>query len=121
MPGHSFNYADWIRDSLVLAIHSQGFGELKNEKSKEALNKNLYSQFLLPKNAKVAGPHDKFLDCINDGPSEECTKIAVRDEIVPSFEEYAKSIDALISLGEKPSCDFVPAEAVDISGTGGNK
>ena len=48
----------------------------------------------------------EFFQCLSDSPSPKCTEIAVREKLIPPFEEVIKKIDAAQMRREKPRCYF---------------
>jgi hypothetical protein len=103
MPGRSGDYLTKIRDGLILAAHSSGV-EYENKRYNERHYGITYSFFSEMPVKNIGG--DTFLKCIALSQSKDCAQIAVDKKLVPSFENYAAEIDALLTQGMKPSCSF---------------
>lgn len=112
MPGHSDDFITHLRDGLILMVHSSGV-KYEKEYAGDQILENLFYSKVLSKEA-----HNRFWDCVLNVKSERCTAIAVEDNIVPPFNDYVAEIDEALKNGHKASCNFLPGEAVDISGTG---
>ncbi len=115
MPGDSGDNISRLRDALILTIHSKGFIFKTEDTAKDGDIYNfMYSRFI----DKYLGRN--YFKCMNEKNSQECAKVAVKDKLVPAFEDYAKKIDMLVAQGARPTCDFYPDDgAVDTSETGG--
>lgn len=63
-----------------------------------------YATYLIENRRLPNEKKQPYLDCLKETPSHACADIAVKDGLVPSFEEYAAKIDALMAKGIKASC-----------------
>lgn len=105
-PGSSGDVITQIRHIVILAVHSHNFlVMLPNQKIaidqvkevRDTYIKVAYDLYeMVGFNKNTHGK--KFLECVKK-KSDNCTKIAVDGKLVPSFEEYAKQIDALQNIG----------------------
>lgn len=106
-PGFSHDRLAYMRDLGVFTVFSTG---IKNE-DKSSITDSYYEMFdrvYDQLNFKKIGGED-FLKCVKKKRSAECTKIAVDNKLVPSFEDYAKEVDLAVKNGRKPECVF-PSE-----------
>jgi hypothetical protein len=105
-PGLSQDTFSYMRDLAVFTVYSTG---VKDETS-QSVTDNYYKVFdriYKQLNFKEIGGGE-FIKCVKDTRSNECTKIAVKNNLVPSFEDYAKEVDLLVKGGGKPKCSFHP-------------
>lgn len=95
-PGNSGDYATTMRDALVMAVHSFDFEEESRERAD-------YARTALSMFSGKSGRWERFARCARSG-KRGCGDIAVKDKLVPSFEDYALQIDALMDKGMTGSC-----------------
>ena len=102
LPGRDGDDLTQQRDVLILGIHSLGvnFEEESLNRSFSNQTKIVFEGFLNDRLKK-----EPFYKCFIENSDQSCTKIA-EQTLIPSFESYAKEIDALISSGMKPNCSF---------------
>lgn len=96
-PGSHCDLVSTFYDSVVFAIHSSGY---KKDKAFNNFADSLYEMFGFSRS--VGG--QKFLDCLKQKSPRDCAAVAVSENVVPSFEEYAYRIDSLIAKGAKSTC-----------------
>ncbi len=102
LPGRSGDYISQMRDAIILSVHTTGV-KLSNDKETAYYNgfsRELYSEVKLE---YVGGP---FLNCVSQPQSNNCVNIAVKRQLVPSFESYASEVDLLLSQHKSPTCFF---------------
>lgn len=105
-PSASQNYVTKMRNATIMAAHAYDYdGESpffgKNEKAAIADYKETAAWLF-----KHAGfPEKKFMACVTEGKTK-CTHLAVEEKLVPSFEDFAKEIDALMAQGIKSTCEY---------------
>ncbi|MCC7305011.1 MAG: hypothetical protein IT558_01995 [Alphaproteobacteria bacterium] len=99
-PGSSGDYISKLRDITIMSVHSHGYKEKWFEDYKNLIS-DLYVQVGFD---EISAGKD-FLKCVKDTPSANCIDIAVKEKLVPSFEEYASQIDALMKEGMKSTCN----------------
>lgn len=113
-PGHSDDFITRMRDSLIMSVHSSGVRFEEKSPDEGLMEGAIYSIML----RKDLHDHKSFLDCVATENSQHCAEIAIQNDIVPSFEEYAAEIETFVGAGAKPSCNFLAEDAVDISPQG---
>lgn len=99
-PGNTGDFVSRMRDAEIMAIHSYDYKP--NEKVHEAYEDVVYQ---LGVNAGFADSIEgrEFLACVKS-KSKSCADIAVKGKLVPSFEDYARQVDALINQGFESTC-----------------
>ena len=102
-PGNSGDRVSIYRDAVTMFTHSLGY---KTE-DQSHLDLNTHYQTGLSLYKKMGLGNDprssEFLQCLKEN-KKACAKIAVRNQIVPSFKNYARPIDIFLEKGMKPSC-----------------
>ncbi len=98
-PGSGNNYISRMYHLTVLAVHTFSYNGKKKWGSYHEIANELYKQVGFN---QVTTGHN-FLQCLKT-QSKDCSKIAVSDGLVPSFESYATSIDVLLSKGMRSTC-----------------
>ncbi len=114
MPGHQGDLSSRMRDISIVGVHStrSRFWRMSDVKFQ-----NMYYEVIASTWSEL--PDGKrFRNCLAMMPKQNCADQIVKENFVPSFNVYAKEIDALIAAGFNPHCSFRPEEAKDISGTG---
>lgn len=102
-PGNVGDYATTMRDALVMAVHSLEFEDGSSEsKHYRDVKVNLFRSFGGEESPRAAS----FMACLNKD-SSGCVEFAVKEKLVPSFDEYAAQIDALMENGMTGSCSVV--------------
>lgn len=99
------NYRDKVSSSrifLILALHSFGAQSLAKDAQRAA---GTYPSFL--SDYPFMKDDIKFAECVTRGQTPECARVAVDDHLIPSFDDFAKEIDALIEAGTAPLCKSV--------------
>lgn len=103
VPGNNGDSITTMRDSLIMAVHSEGYKGGDSERAfMNALNEfrqSIYKGFAL--NSYSSGR--EFLECVQK-KKQGCSTIAVTEGLVPSFEDYAREKDALMQQGMKGLC-----------------
>lgn len=76
---------------------TEGFGDADKEE-----NRYFFDTFI----TKINGlePDSKFGKCMGKERSQKCVEEAVKDGIIPSFDRFAREIDALYAAGFMPIC-----------------
>lgn len=105
-PGSSGDRISWQRDVIIMLTHSLGYKgdpDLKDNQLDVLAHYNdalaLYKKFGLGSDYKSV----EFLKCAQEN-KDNCAAIAVKNKIVPSFEEYAQQIDLFLEKGMKAHC-----------------
>ena len=99
VPGSSGDLVSTLKDITIVSVHSYEYmSNLPEENAYRSMAKHLYEQTF-----SQSARGKKFLQCVNN-KSQDCAKLAVQENLVPSFEEYAKKIDFYVSAGFKSSC-----------------
>lgn len=100
LPGSSQDYVSKMRDLLIIAVHTEdALSASPYGKDYESTLGLLYS----------AGGFEgipagrRFLECRKEG-TRDCSAIAVKEMLVPSFDDFAEQIDRLVTNGAKPDC-----------------
>lgn len=97
-PGNSGDLISRQRDINVMAVHSIDYsGPFEPHYRELALEQFISAGFDFPPGKS------KFLECVKKG-GKGCADIAVKARLVPSFEEFARQIDAMTAAGMKSSC-----------------
>lgn len=97
-PGNAGDLVSRKRDIVIMAVHSQAYdGPFEPGYKDLAYDQYLWSGF------DQTWPGKKFLECVKTS-GENCAQIAVDGELVPSFEDFARQIDALMAAGMKSTC-----------------
>lgn len=107
-PSASQDYITKMRNAAIIAAHAYDYdGENPfNENEKEAIADYKETAVLLFKDAGFfKTKNEKFMTCVTKG-KPKCTHLAVEEKLVPSFEDYAKEIDALMAQGIKSTCEY---------------
>lgn len=98
-PGEKNDMISEIRNMLILAVHSGNYAYIQEPPLKINASEVVYKLVDLKKlDAR------KFLNCMETNPQEDCSKSAVEDRLVPSFEDFSKQVDMRIKMGERPNC-----------------
>lgn len=87
------------KDSTLLFINPDTGQEYPGANFPYEMAKFYIENMKLPEQQKKP-----YLDCLKETPSHGCADIAVKDGLVPAFDEYAAKIDALMKKGIKASC-----------------
>lgn len=102
-PGNSGDYATTMRDALVMAVHSLDFDDHSSERAHyREVTVNLLRSIGRDDSPDV-GP---VLTCMRRSRTG-CSEIAVKEMLVPSFDDYVRQIDALMNGGMTGSCTVV--------------
>ena len=105
-PPGGCDYASKLRNILIMTVHASDYKFPDNE---EYEGTKLYFKsafdfvFERYQLGYENGKGEKFLKCLYQSKGS-CAKIAVDEGLVPSFEEYAKEIDAFTNAGFKSKC-----------------
>lgn len=96
-PGSQCDFVTHMRDIIIVAVHAS---PIQYKEYKEAVNS--YFQQWGFEDVKQG---KEFMECFNNTTSDkDCASLAVGANIVPSFEEYAAQIDAMLADGLKSKC-----------------
>lgn len=108
LPGRSGDEVSGRRDALILGIHSMG---VQYQGNNEPAFSNEYSRENLLNTLLVGWPKgDSFLSCLKTEPTEFCVRYAtssgavIEAPLVPTFDNYAREIEALVAQGSQPHC-----------------
>jgi hypothetical protein len=107
-PGRSGDLISHVRDIIILGLHSlpnQNSGTITDQDKIfiETLTEFITyyaSAFQLNSASKA----EKFMECWSKEKTQKCTKLAVDNGFIPSWESYSAEIDALIDKGMKSTC-----------------
>lgn len=103
-PAYAHDPLSRFRDMAILSIYS--FDD------KEADLEKLVKQGVDHLRAFQRSDDKRFFACIDaHGYKEQCAAMAIEDALVPSFEDYAKEVDAAIAAGQRPVCNRPEKEA----------
>ncbi|MDD3020827.1 MAG: hypothetical protein PHX61_07595 [Alphaproteobacteria bacterium] len=94
MPGRSGDVISLKRDWIILGIYSlEGYDERPVENGIiELFDNNNYKE-------------KAFLGCLKDNPKKHCVQLSyTKLNLVPTFEDYAAEVDALVEMGKKQKC-----------------
>ena len=102
LEGWSQDYTTRMRTLTILDIHTYG-APSRNFDSPNLLPErqwsNLVTNWPFMKRSKV------FKECMINGASQECTRIAVDEKFIPSFKDFAAEIDLQLANGAHVMCD----------------
>ena len=98
MPGSGNNFIARMHDGLILAVHSAGV-QYKQEIYVDVAE-GFFTDLGLEKT--------EFYKCFKQNLSTDCSRLAVEEGLVPSFDEFAANIDFFVEQGRKPQCLFNP-------------
>lgn len=107
LPGRTGDSISILRDSIILAVHSTGVKySVKQYNLAHAETVHTFYSYVPLKefNGK------DFFSCLKEKNTQECADIAVKDRLVPSFEDYANEIDMAMSNGKTVKCLPSPEE-----------
>ena len=97
-PAYAHDPSLRFRDMAILSVYSFDDKEPDMEKLQKLGVDHL--RFLQWSNDK------RFFACLDKhGYKEACAAMAIEDGLVPSFEDYAKEVDAAIAAGQRPVCN----------------
>lgn len=103
-PSASQDYVTKMRNAYIIAVHAYDYdGENLSDEEKEVIADYKKTSLSLFKHAGFS--EEKFMACVRKGKSK-CSHLAVEEKLVPSFEDYAKEIDALMAQGIKSTCEY---------------
>lgn len=101
LPGESGDLVTKMRNILILGVHSEDYKETSNsDDAVRSVVRSMYKQYEF--DARDKGK--KFLQCLDSKGTKNCSKLAVEAGLVPSFENYAKQIDAFVNAGMEVQC-----------------
>lgn len=102
-PGNSGDLITKIRNIVIMAAHSHDYqGDLSLWPGYKNTTNELYK--MVGFNKSVKGK--QFLECTKDNKAKDCTEIAVKSKLVPSFEKYAEQMDMFIEDGMRSKCAY---------------
>lgn len=97
-PGNSCDLVSSLRDAVVFAVHTS---DHQKDEVYVGVANHLYETFGFRQTERGRN----FIECLDKKSSRNCAAVAVYERLVPSFEEYASHIDALIAQGWKSTCE----------------
>lgn len=108
-PALPSDFASLMREAMIFQVHSAG---VQYDETVDDGIRNTYSEMSSFYEKQIAfwdGLNGgTYMACIKKTRSREvaqvCTEIAVQEGLVPSFDSYAKEVDALIAQGLRPLC-----------------
>lgn len=107
-PSTSQDYVSKMRSAIITAAHAYDYSaeNSSDEHEKQVIEDYREIAILLFKDAGFSETRrEKFMACVTEG-KQKCTHLAVEEHLVPSFEDYAKEIDALMAKGIKSTCEY---------------
>lgn len=107
------DFASRIRTIIILQIHSAG---VQYDETIDEDTKSLYPDLaeFYEKQIEVwdGMKGGTYMPCIKEASTKEsaqrCAQIAVQEKLVPSFEDFAAEVDALIAQGLRLTCKDLP-------------
>lgn len=102
MPGSAENYISQLRDMAILSVHSEGFKS--GNGSLDKFRSDIADMAYISASFNRMAPGKRFITCTANHRSNDCTNLAVREGLVPSFEKYANQVDLLLKEGVMYSC-----------------
>lgn len=107
-PGRSGDLVSHLRDIIILGLHSlpkQNSGTITNQDKVfiETLTEFI-RYYISTFQLNSANKAEKFIECWSKEKTQKCTKLAVDNGFIPSWESYSAEIDALIDKGMKSTC-----------------
>lgn len=109
LPLASRDYISYMRYLIILQVHSAGVQYLEGA---EEDVKSIYTE-MSKFHEKQLGFLDNlsggnYMPCIKNATTlqstQNCTQIAEKQGLVPSFKDFASEVDAMIAQGLLPSC-----------------
>ncbi len=97
-PGNSGDLVSRQRDITTMAVHSQAY-----DGPFEPGYRDLVYERFVSAGFAISLKGDQFLECVKTS-GDNCADIAVKAKLVPSFEDFAKQIDAMTAAGMKSTC-----------------
>lgn len=107
MPGNNGDYVSNSKDVITMAVHSWEYiGDSDNESKEFVKNYKavILNVFMMAGLDRIESGK-KFIDCIGKSDGRTCSRLAVDEGLVPSFEIYSAQIDAMKSKGISPYCE----------------
>ncbi len=105
MPGNAGDAITSKRDAAIILTHAIEY------KGEEAVAHDYIdaADFLRYAGLGLSGDYrsQPFVECI-EKRQNGCVLIALKEKLVPTFEEYAAQIDAFLASGLKPHCTTKP-------------
>lgn len=98
-PGSTGDLVSRKRDIAIMAVHSQAY----DGPFERGYRDLAYDQFVSAGFDYPPGTSD-FMKCVK-ASGDNCADIAVKAGLVPSFEDFAKQIDAMAAAGMKSTCE----------------
>lgn len=86
----------------TLAVHQIGSDEEKNKEYIDFFGGNIIDFQI--KDSYGLKPDSDFGKCMSKERSQKCVEEAVKDGLIPSFDRFARQIDALYAAGFMPIC-----------------
>lgn len=106
--GRPYDRLSRIRDTTILEFHAFGSAEMQRDLAH--ISPQLYWQDLI-KWQPFFARSQALKNCIlTKGLVQECTTIAVREKLIPSFEEYTAEIDLFLAHGARFKCAENPRD-----------
>lgn len=99
LPTTSIDRMTYMRQAILLALYQIGSEE---ENSNDKFIKETADQFIF--NIEGLTPDSDFGKCMGKERSQKCVEEAVKEGLIPSFDRFAREIDALYAAGFMPIC-----------------
>lgn len=107
-PGRSGDMVSHLRDIIILGLHSLPYQNVDVGTDTEKVSIDILTKFISYYATNLKWDHrnkaSKFMECWSKEKTQTCTKLAVNNGVIPSWEVYASEIDALIDNGLKSTC-----------------
>lgn len=99
IPSPSTDIETRQRQYLIMAAHSIGTTLTDEHSPLNNYNTEMAIAFI-----RDLGGNSDFKECLQKSPSPECVKLGIKNEDIPSFDNFAKEIDLFINAGYKAKC-----------------
>lgn len=110
-PGYTNDIASRNYHLTVLATHLCRYVPSLDEGNSEG---SILNDFYIYSHFDESGAGKEFLKSYK-AAEKNCADIAVQEGLVPSFDDYTKQIDRMLSLGKVPSCvSFNKEQLMDV-------
>lgn len=100
-PGSTGDLVSKLRDIIIMAVHSSDY---TGSEDFNQYYKDLAYDLYLKQGFEESVEGREFLKCVTE-KANDCAAIAVKEKLVPSFDDYAKQIDLYTTSGMKSSCE----------------
>lgn len=99
-PGTTGDLVSRVRDITITAVHASDY---KGSEESNQYYRDLAYDLYLKQGFEESPEGREFLKCVKEG-SSNCSDVAVKGKLVPSFDEYAKQINIFTNSGMKSTC-----------------